>query len=281
MLTLFNVAQVVNNIMPQSMGFQFGLENPETVYKRKNRWLFRIPGISADVGVLSTESLPPFRSARPAISFKEIEVQHLNETVYYPGKPEFKPINLTLYDIKCNRLGNSNPIFNWIERLYVPKEGRYDFVINIETLEQNGHLADIANLKLDAILELLDGCGECIEQWVFENCWPSSADFQDLEMGQTEILMVDVTLRYDRAYLVRCGYAQQVPLLQVPIPQQPEIFPPAFFIAPEVAAILPNPVQPPAFFVAPEVAAVLPNPLPEPAFFVAPPRAAVFIPPPG
>src|SRR5581483_11741300 len=69
-----------------SMGLRFGLENDFLAIKRKFRWLFKIPNISAS----GINSLPPKSGARPSLQFKEAEVQHLNETVYYPMKPDWK-----------------------------------------------------------------------------------------------------------------------------------------------------------------------------------------------
>ncbi len=174
--------------MPQeNMGLGFGLEKPSTVFKRKFLWLFKIPGISAE----GTRSLPPEKAARPSLSFREIEVQHVNETIFYPGKPEWKTLNLVLFDIKCNE----NPVFDWLRRLYDPAQGTYRFVINGDVT---------TNFKQNAILEMYDPCGGCIEKWNYENCWPQTAEFQELDMGSSDVMMVDLTLRYDRAYVVPC-----------------------------------------------------------------------------
>ena len=166
----------------RNMGFDFGLNDPNTCFKRKNRWLFKIDGISADDGV---NSLPPSKAARPSLSFKEIEVQHLNETIYFPGKPDWKPINLTLYDIKKN----SHPIFDWLLMLYDPQsDSKYNASCD-------------GFKKPEATLELYDGCGTVIETWVFESIWPQAIEFGELDMTTSDLITCDLTLRYDRAYI--------------------------------------------------------------------------------
>ena len=82
--------------MAQQMGWgdSFGLR--DGCFKRKNRWLFTIPEISAE----GINALPPSKASRPGLSFKELSMEHLTETIYYPGKPEWKPITLTLYDLR-------------------------------------------------------------------------------------------------------------------------------------------------------------------------------------
>lgn len=163
------------------MGLGYGLESTEACWKKKNRWVFTIPYVSADEGAFS---LPPSKAARPNLSFKEIEVSHLNETIILPSKPEWKPIILTLYDID-NKL---NPVFKWINEIYEPRTGVWKTPVP-------GRFITEANLTL------FSGCGQTIEKWIFENCWPQQIDFHDLDMANHELTMIDITLRYARAFI--------------------------------------------------------------------------------
>jgi len=162
------------------MGFDFGLEKSDLCLSRKFRWLFKIPQISAQ----GTNSLPPVKSARPSLTFKETQVEHLNETIYYPSKPEWKPITLSLYDVKKSE----HPIYNWLKRMYDPKEGKIKTPTDSEFM-------------LTATLEMYDGCGQVMETWIYQECWPNAIEFGDLDMGSSEIVTCDLTLRYARAYL--------------------------------------------------------------------------------
>ena len=173
--------------MARSMGFDFGLNNPNTCFKQKHRWLFTIAGISAD----GVNSLPPARGARPSLSFKEIEAQHVNETVYFPSKPDWKPINLTLYDIK--REGQeSHVVFDWLRKMYDVQAG---------TFARGSVGAAGAAFKVPfATLNLYDGCGNTLEKWTFENVWPQNIEFGELDMTSSDVVTCDLTLRYDRAY---------------------------------------------------------------------------------
>lgn len=182
-----------------SMGLGFGLENPTSIPKQKHRWLFYFTDVSAKgIGVL-----PPAKSARPSVSFKEIEVQHVTETFFYPGKPEWKSITLALYDIcsPSNPKGE-HPVMNWLKRLFDPEQAAYKFIINE---------SDEKNFKLDAAVELYDGCGNCLEKWMLDNCWPQACEFQELDMGSSEVLLAEMTLRYDRAYITRSGCTPNQP----------------------------------------------------------------------
>jgi hypothetical protein len=163
------------------MGFDYGLEKTGLCLMRKFRWLFKIREVCAESG---TNCLPPLKSARPSLSFKELQAEHLNETLYFPGKPEWKPITLSLYDLKKNE----HPVFKWLKKFYDPKEGK------IKTPTDN-------EFMVTATLELYDGCGEVMEKWTYENCWPQAVEFGDLDMGSSEIVTCDITLRYARAYI--------------------------------------------------------------------------------
>jgi hypothetical protein len=152
-----------------------------SILKRKYRWLLRIQDVSVD----GVNALPPSKSARPSLTFKEIEAQHLNETIYFAGKPEWKPLPLTLYDFQKNE----NPVFEWLKEQYDPQTGDW-FAPPPSTWK-----------KPEARLEMLDGCGDICETWVYENVWPQSIEWGDLDMGNSEYCTVDLQLRYDRAFI--------------------------------------------------------------------------------
>lgn len=158
---------------------------PSTCFKKKNRVQFIIPSISAS----GVGSLPPQKSSRPSLSFKEMVAEHLNETISFPSKPEWKPIQLTLYDIQKQ---TENPVFTWLKRAYDPSSCAYWK----PSLESPG-------LKCaNAQLVLYDGCGNIMETWGFDHIWPQSIEFAEGDMTSGDLVYCDVTLRYDRAYIV-------------------------------------------------------------------------------
>jgi len=164
--------------MAQQMGWgdSFGLR--DGCFKRKNRWLFTIPEISAE----GINALPPSKASRPGLSFKELSMEHLTETIYYPGKPEWKPITITLYDLRKEQ----SPLWDWIYSLYDLPNSRYLYSVGFK--------------KEQAILTLYDGQGLELENWFFESVWCQDIVFGELDMSDSGICTVDITLRYDRAY---------------------------------------------------------------------------------
>ena len=173
-----------------NMGFDFGLNGLDSCFpKRKNRWLFQIEGIS---GVAN--ALPPLKSSRPHLEFREQQISHLVQQIYYPIMADWKPIQLTLYDTKIS----ANPVFDWVKRVYDPKpDGLYG---EWRPVYLDG-VQDGFQFKRTGLLCLYDGCGNVVEQWTFENCYPQSVNFGDLDMADCAIMVMDITLRYDRAYI--------------------------------------------------------------------------------
>ena len=113
--------------MAQQMGWgdSFGLV--DGCFKRKNRWLLTIPDISAE----GINSLPPSKASRPSLSFKELSLEHLNETIYFPGKPEWKPITLTLYDMAKP----THKIWEWIYSYYDLENDKFKFSVGFKKPE--------------------------------------------------------------------------------------------------------------------------------------------------
>lgn len=171
------------------MGFNFGLQDLDTCFPMKHRWLFSIQGVSADlISSQSANCLPPFKASRPSFQFKEMEIKHLTESVFYPIKPEWKPINLVLYDIKTNR----NPVFEWIQQVYESQTATWRPIGDVNFMRQG-------------ILSMYSGCGDVIQEWRFDDCWPQAINWGELDMGESGVTTVDITLRYSRAYFVSQG----------------------------------------------------------------------------
>jgi len=164
-----------------NMGIQWAFN---AVFKRKHRYLFYIPGV-VDDGI---GALPPASAARPSLSFEEMSVPHLTETIFFPSRPTWQTFQLSLYDVKA-----SSPVWNWVLQLYNPYQGGY------QTSNVSGGL-DYNRYKKTCLLSMLDGCGNTIESWLYENAWCTSANFNSLSNEDQGVCTVDITLRYDRAY---------------------------------------------------------------------------------
>lgn len=170
--------------MGQRMSMDLGLDTCPG-RKMKFRWMFNIPDVCGGAKSGGASALPPSRSARPSLTFREMEARHLNETIYYPAKAEWKPITITLYDLST---GGNHPVWKWLKAAYDPKAGTWKPCVTDQFIKE-------------ATLKMLDGCGNTTETWTFENAWPQVTEFGELDMGSSEVVTCDITLRYARAYV--------------------------------------------------------------------------------
>ena len=183
-----SLLQTTANCSKGSMGFSWGLELDTLTLKKKNRWLFKIPGYVTGTAPM----LPPKKAGRPSIQMKEFEFQHLHESIWYPFKGTWKPINITLYDIRCNE----NVMFDWLFAIYSSQAS------SAVTFSPALQPTTTKSFKIPkCTLELYNGCGNVIETWIYENAYPSDINWGELDMNTHDIVFVDFILRYDRAYL--------------------------------------------------------------------------------
>lgn len=172
-----------------NMGLDFGLDKG-LFCKRNFRWLFYIPEVCGDESP-GAHSLPPSKAARPNLSFKEMEVKHLSEDVFYPAKPDWKPVNITMYDLSLQPYAQDpHPVFKWINKIYDPTLGRFNTPLEERYITE-------------AQLRMYNGCGDLIEMWIYEDAWAQAVNFQNLDMADSNVTTCELTLRYARAYVVK------------------------------------------------------------------------------
>lgn len=173
------------------MGLQFGLAGSGLFCKRQFRWIFVIPGVCGDE-TAGAKALPPEKSARPSITFKEMDVSHLIEDVYFPAKPDWKPVTITLYDLAVK----PHPVFEWLKLAYDPEAGKFYEAVG-GAGRGNGRPQSFIK---ECGLYMMDAVGNVVESWIYEDCWPQSVNFQTLDMTSSAVVMCELTLRYARAY---------------------------------------------------------------------------------
>lgn len=176
--------------MAECMGFyrpEWGSDGTTLNFllKQKSRWLFQIQNITS--GIVESAPLPCVKASRPKLNFREMQAEHLNETISFPSKPEWQPIQLSIYD-RCIA-PYEHPIMTWLKQQYNPADCSKWYPC-----------IDPLSFKTCATLILVDGCGDKLEEWCIEHCYPQSVDFGELDMQSMEVVTAEVTLKYDRAY---------------------------------------------------------------------------------
>lgn len=169
-----------------------------TSFKKQNRFVLHIPNVTHagnSSNRVYNKVLIEEKAARPVVSFKEFEVPHLMENIFYAGRPEWKPIQVTLYDVAA-----TNPALNWVNAVYSVQKNAF------RGQPGASYFGAIANkFKRDIQIFMLDGCGFALEAWNYMNAYPSSVDFGPTDMSSDQVMRVTMDIRYDRAYWEPCS----------------------------------------------------------------------------
>ena len=158
-------------------------EGPNAVneVRRKHRWTFTVAALGDSSRNRATLYLQ--KAARPTYKLEQGEMHHDQERAYFAGKTEWDPITLEFYD------GEQSPdvskfVWDWV---------------NITADIPAVTVAPPASYKKKADLEMYDGGGTSTEKWVLWNVWPAETNWGDLDYTTSDIAMISVTMRYDRA----------------------------------------------------------------------------------
>ena len=143
--------------------------------KVKNRFIMYIEGIPAYL--IKTGN-------RPAITFEEIVLDHINVKRYVKGKGAWDELEITLYDPIVP--SGAQAVMEWV-RLHkesvTGRDGYSDFY------------------KKDITINVLGPVGDKVEEWTLKGTMIQSADFGTLDWAANEPAEITLTLRYDYAIL--------------------------------------------------------------------------------
>ena len=143
--------------------------------KLKNRFVMSVDGIPAYL--IKT-------TARPSISFDEVELNHLNVKRFVKGKATWETVEMTLYDPVVPSAAQA--VMEWVRlghESVTGRDGYSDFY------------------KKDVLIKVLGPVGDVVEQWTLKGAWIQAANFNDLDFSSSDPVDISLTLRYDYAIL--------------------------------------------------------------------------------
>lgn len=117
-------------------------------------------------------------------------MHHDQEQAYFAGKQSWDPITITFYDAEQNP-NVSQEVFNWVT------------TVTTSGLQAGGGPVTVAPPNAykaaQAQLSMTDGAGNTDELWTLNGVWPQQTNWMDLDYTNSEIQLVEVIMRYDRA----------------------------------------------------------------------------------
>jgi hypothetical protein len=123
-------------------------------------------------------------SAKPSLTNGEIALDHINVQRYVKGKSVWNTIGLTLYDAIVPSAAQS--VIEWVRLHHESATGRDGYS---------------TFYKKDVTLHQLSPLGEVIEEWILHGAYITETNFGSLDWSAEDVVMIEMTLRYDWAFL--------------------------------------------------------------------------------
>lgn len=123
-------------------------------------------------------------SARPQMTFDEIEINFINQKRYLSGKMSYQTMNLVLNDPIAPSAAQK--VMQWI-------------MLNYEVL--TGRAGYASFYKKDIALKMLDPVGNVVEKWTITGAWIQDCNFDDLDYTNQDPAQITLSLRYDSALI--------------------------------------------------------------------------------
>ena len=130
---------------------------------------------------------------KPSFTVGESEVKYLNHTFYYPGRVTWNDLSFTIIDV----LGEANATARVMKML---EDAGYQIPSSqdLSTMSKKGSQRALGEVMIHQYRA--EG-GKAVETWVLNNAWIKDVKFGDLDYGSEDMQKVDVTLKYDNAYI--------------------------------------------------------------------------------
>ncbi len=152
--------------------------------RRKHRWLVTKLGDVLEGGDLVYLQ----KSARPNFKYEEPEMHHDQEVSYFAGKQSWEPITFTFYDIEQPR-DVSAKLYQWVTTI----------TSSFQNAGAETAVEVPGDYKVEATVQMTDGKGRASETWQLYGAWPKETNWNDLDYTNTEIQLVEVVVRFDKA----------------------------------------------------------------------------------
>lgn len=158
------------------------LGDPSIIFKRKFRWTLALSPLagSGDIDPWFVKV-----ASRPSMTIDTTELNFLNEKMWIPGKVTYEAMNVTFLDVAPKEPASAN-LYKWLSLV---------FQYNALTRQMGG---SIQNYAAAGQLTMYDGCGKPIERWNYSDLWPASIKFGDLDYGSSDVVNVELSLRFTR-----------------------------------------------------------------------------------
>lgn len=147
--------------------------------QRTYNWSFEVALDDAGDQLLIMQGLESFRA--PKVGVEEIELNYANEKRYVAGKAIYEPLPLVLKDFVDQNVANA--VEKWRQQVYNPVSG------SIGLAKDYKKVADLVLYAPDQSISRF---------WKLFGIWPLDVDYGELDMNNSDKVLITINLRYDR-----------------------------------------------------------------------------------
>jgi len=143
------------------------------------------------------DAIPSFlitKVTKPGFSIGESEHQYLNHTFYYPGRVTWNDVSFTIVDVIDSESNGAQAVMKMLEAsgYKIPTDEGV-----ISTVSKARSVSALGTITIHQI----DSEGNIVEDWVLKNAWIKEATFGELDYSSEEMQNVEITVKYDNAYI--------------------------------------------------------------------------------
>ena len=177
--SLFNMTVASDNA-----GGNQGLLMPKLQFRFRVNFLNF--GVGSTAGLSLTKQV--IDCSRPQVQFDEITVPVYNSTLYLAGKHKWQTLSVNIRDDASGSVSKAvgqqlQKQLDFVEQASAATGQDYKFQTNIQILDGgNGTAAPIV-----------------LETWELYGCFVTTANYNTLNYGNSEVVTISLTLRYDNA----------------------------------------------------------------------------------
>lgn len=166
--------------MSMNLGAMFMSQSATYEPQRSFNFIVQFTGLGTNGStiMLSTQSFP-----LPTESSSVQTVNNGNTQVKYAGQVTWSSGSLVLRDYID--LDTELAIVNWRQQVYNPRNDAVGWAVNY---------------KKEGIITEVAPDGAYGRTWIMEGCWPSDADFGNLDSTSDSIKTLTLTIQYDKAF---------------------------------------------------------------------------------
>ena len=137
--------------------------------------------------ILEMDGIPSYlikASGKPQITNGEVALDMINVKRYVKGKSEWNTITMTLYDAIVP--SGAQAVMEWVRLHHESATGRDGYS---------------SFYKKEIRLHQLSPLGEVIEEWILKGAFLTDAGFGTFDWGSDSVQELELTVRYDWAFL--------------------------------------------------------------------------------